>query len=282
MIQNRQLFSLVMVNMVDIGQLQGFAERFVGDEPGRQKSAGWWQTPLLVSSNVDDRFEQLPQIAANDHFHPYDLLSTAKSVIVFFIPFKKELVKENKDGDRPCHNWGIAYVQTNDMIDRLSQAISDMLAAQGFKCGLTPATHNFDEARLMARWSHKHLGYLAGMGRFGVHNMLITPRGCAGRLGSLVTEADIGDHPLIDTDEACLLKAGKSCGKCMQACPVEALSENNFDRRGCWNRLNENRATLDYFSDLPETTDVCGKCAAMMPCSFINPVAKSEARKVNS
>jgi epoxyqueuosine reductase QueG len=271
-----------MVNMGDIGQLQGFAERFVGDEPGRPKSAGWWQTPLLVSSNVDDRFEQLPQIAANDHYHPHDLLPTAKSVIVFFIPFKKELVKENKDGDRPCRNWGIAYVQTNDMIDRLSQAISDMLAAQGFKCGLTPATHNFDEAKLMARWSHKHLGYLAGMGRFGVHNMLITPRGCAGRLGSLVTEADIGNHPLIDTDEACLLKAGKSCGKCVQACPVEALSENNFDRRGCWNRLNENRAALDYFSDLPETTDVCGKCAAMMPCSFINPVAKSKARKVNS
>jgi len=29
---------------------------------------------------------------------------------------------------------------------------------------------------------------------------------------------------------------------------------------------------LDYLSDLPETTDVCGKCVALMPCSFKNPV----------
>ena len=271
-----------VLDMEEIGQLCRFIEQFVADEPGRLKTAGWWQAPLMVTATVDDRFEPLPQIAADNHFHPHDLLPTAKSVVVFFIPFKKELVNENKAGERPCRNWGVAYVQTNDLIDRLGQALSDMLAQQGFKSGLTPATHNFDEARLMARWSHKHLGYLAGMGRFGVHNMLITPRGCAGRLGSLVMEADFGDHPLIDTDEACLLKAGEQCGKCMQACPVEALSEKHFDRRGCWNRLKENRAVLEYFSDLPESTDVCGKCAAMIPCSFINPVAELEVEEVNS
>jgi epoxyqueuosine reductase QueG len=259
---------------MDIDQLRKFTEHCVADEPGRLGTAGWWQTPSMVAAAIDGRFEQLPRIAADDHFHPRDLLPTAKSVIVFFIPFKKELVKENEAGHRPCRNWGVAYVQTNDLIDRLSRAISDELAAQGFKSGLTPATHNFDEARLIARWSHKHLGHLAGMGRFGIHNMLITPRGCAGRLGSLVTEAAIGDHPLMAGDEACLLRAGKECGKCMPACPVNALSEQEFDRRGCWDRLNENRKVLDYFSDLPESTDVCGKCAAVMPCSFTNPVAK--------
>jgi epoxyqueuosine reductase QueG len=268
--------------MVAIGQLQAFTDHFVGAEPGRLKSAGWWKSPLVASAAIDRRFERLPRIAAHDHFHPHDLLPTAKSVIVFFIPFKKDLVKENKTGDRPCRSWGVAYVQTNDLINRLSQAISDMLARQGVKSGLTPATHNFDEARLMARWSHKHLGYLAGLGRFGVHNMLITPQGCAGRLGSLVTEADIGDHPLIDSGEACLQKAGKPCGKCMQACPVEALSENDFDRRDCWNRLNENRAILDYLADLPKSTDVCGKCAAMMPCSFVNPVSKTKIKDMKS
>jgi epoxyqueuosine reductase QueG len=125
----------------------------------------------------------------------------------------------------------------------------------------------------MARWSHKHLGYLAGLGRFGTHRMLITPAGCAGRLGSLVTEAELGDHPLIRTKEACLLKAGKKCGKCMKACPVQALEQDGFDRHRCWNRLNENRHTLASFSDLPLSTHVCGKCAALMPCSFKNPLA---------
>jgi epoxyqueuosine reductase QueG len=256
-----------------IEDLRTFAAKFVADGPGRLGTEAWWLAPIMAAAPVDERFKQLPQIAADDHLLPQDLLPTAKSVIVFFIPFKRSLVKENKDGDRPCRTWGVAYVQTNDLIERLSQAISDILAQHGFTSALTPATHNFDEAKLMARWSHKHLGHLVNLGRFGNHNMLITPQGCAGRLGSLATEAEIGEHPLIDTDEACLLKSGVECGKCMQACPVEALSENEFDRRGCWDRLNDNRENLDYFSDLPDSTHVCGKCAAIMPCSFLNPVA---------
>ena len=164
-------------------------------------------------------------------------------------------------------------MQTNDLIGRLSQALGDLLAEYGYKSGLTPATHNFDEVKLMARWSHKHLAHLVNLGRFGTHHMLITPVGCTGRLGSLVSEMDPGDHPLIETDQACLLKAGQECGKCIKACPVTALSEERFDRRRCWDRLNDNHKDLEYFSDLPESTHVCGKCAALMPCSFKNPVA---------
>jgi epoxyqueuosine reductase len=258
---------------ISVEDVRRFAEEFVEAEPGRLQTAGWWKSPLLATAAVDQRFEQLPRIAADDHLHPTDLLSGAVSVIVFFIPFKRDLVRENKTGARPCRDWGVAYVQTNELIGRLSQALGDLLAEKGFSAGLTPATHNFDETRLMARWSHKHLGYLAGLGRFGVHNLLITPAGCAGRLGSLVTDAELGDHPLIETQEACLVKAGRECGKCMPVCPVEALREDGFERRRCWDRLNENRAVLDDFADLPESTHVCGKCAAMMPCSFKNPLA---------
>ena len=64
------------------------------------------------------------------------------------------------------------------------------------------------------------------------------------------------------------------CGLCIDACPVNALKTEGIERRTCWNRLNENRDTLEYLSDLPESTHVCGKCAALMPCSFLNPVAK--------
>lgn len=261
-----------MAQEITIEVLRDFAERFIEAEPARLGSEGWWQEPLAVTASIDHRFDQLPHIAYHEHLHPSDLLPTARSVVVFFIPFRKELVKENQKGVRPCRNWGLAYVQTNDLLDRLTSALGDLLDGHGFKSGLTPATHNFDEVALMARWSHKHLGYLAGLGRFGVHQMLITPEGCTGRLGSLVTEAELGNHPLIETKEACLLKAGQKCGKCIEVCPVKALKENDFDRERCWDRLQENRLSLKYFSDLPETTQVCAKCAAIMPCSFRNPV----------
>ncbi len=253
--------------------LRTFAETYVSEEPSRLGAEGWWRTPLLATAPVDDRFSQLPKIASSDHIHPFDLLPTARSVIVFFIPFLKELVKENRNGDRPCREWGLSYVQTNDLINRLGSALGGLLEENGYKAGLTPATHNFDEVKLMARWSHKHLGHLVNLGRFGTHHLLITPEGCAGRLGSLVTDAELGDNPIIETNEACLLKAGKKCGKCIEICPMDALSDKGFERISCWERLKDNLTTLDYFSDLPETTHVCGKCAALMPCSFQNPVA---------
>jgi len=260
-----------------VEDLRRMAETFVTEEPARLGSEGWWRPPLLATAPVDDRFEMLPQIAADDHLHPRDLLPTARTVIVFFIPFRKDLVLANQKGEHPSRDWGLAYVQTNDLINRLSQSLGDRLGELGFRCGLTPATHNFNETKLMARWSHKHLGHLVNLGRFGTHHMLITPAGCTGRLGSLVTEAELGAHPLIETREACLLKAGKACGLCIEVCPVKAIKANGFERRHCWQRLKDNRADLDYFSDLPETTHVCGKCAAMMPCSFGNPVARLEA-----
>ena len=257
---------------ITVDALRDFSAEFVAAEPRRSKKSGWWRSPLLATAMVDARFDRLQQIAADNHLHPRDLLAQARTVVVFFLPFVKSLVKENKPGGRPSRDWGLSYVETNDLIGRLGEALADLLHRHGYRSGLTPATHNFDESRLMARWSHKHLGYLAGLGRFGVHNLLITPAGCAGRLGSLVTDAELGNHPLMRAAHACLLKAGRECGKCIPACPVDALAENRFGRRACWDRLNANRRELDYFSDLPESTHVCGKCAAAVPCSFTNPM----------
>ena len=200
----------VYLSDILIERLRLLAADFVAAEPDRIGTEGFWKAPLLVSAPVDDRFDILPQVASDEHLHPRDLLPSAKSLIVFFIPFKRELVKENKTGDRPSRNWGLAYVQTNDLIHRLSREAEKLLTAAG---------------------------------------------------------------PLMDTDAACLLKAGKKCGECIEACPMDALAENAFERQTCWARLIENRAILDYFSDLPETTHVCGKCAALVPCSFLNPVA---------
>jgi epoxyqueuosine reductase QueG len=260
-----------------IEDLRGALEMWVAAEPGRLGAAGWWRKPLLAAAPVDARFDLLPRIAAADHWLPRDLLPTANSVIVFFIPFRRELVRGNQAGERPCRDWGVAYVQTNELILRTGRALGELLEARGFRCALTPATHNFNEETLTARWSHKHLGHLVNLGRFGTHRMLITPAGCAGRLGSLVTEADVGDNPLVGAREACLLKAGKPCGLCMAACPVHALTVDGFDRRRCWERLKENQAGLADFAGLPETTHVCGKCVSVMPCSVADPVARLNA-----
>ncbi len=80
-----------------IDELREFAENYVAQEAGRLGFDGWWQTPLLAAAPIYSRFDQLDRIAADDHLHPRDLLATAKSVIVFYIPFKKDGFVKSKN-----------------------------------------------------------------------------------------------------------------------------------------------------------------------------------------
>jgi len=236
----------------------------------------FWRTPLLATSAVNDRFNVLPRIAAEDHALPRDLLDTARSVVVFFVPFSKEPANENHPGENPSRSWGLAYEATNRLIGHLCEVLQQELENRGYRAALTPATHNFDPEKLMARWSHKHLGYLAGLGRFGVNAQFITPAGCAGRMGSLVTDADLGDSPLVNAEELCLHKNGQKCLVCLDRCPVGAVSVSGIDRKRCWERLKENIAHVDALVGLKSSTHVCGKCQVLVPCSLKDPTGNSD------
>lgn len=261
-----------MTAALAFGDLKKLIEKYVAEYPAAGNQRNIWRPPLSVTARADNRFDRLPEIAADDHALPKDLLATGKSVIVFFVPFIKELAKENHKGDIPCRNWGLAYESTNTLINTLCEHIKQFLGNAGYDSALVPATHNFDHKKLMARWSHKHLGYIAGLGRFGVNAQFITPSGCAGRLGSLVTEADFGDHPLVTETELCLYKNGRKCLVCVKRCPVGAVSEKNgIDREKCWARLNENLHETKELAGLKENSHVCGKCQVLVPCSLKVP-----------
>jgi len=95
-----------MTRSVTLGDLRGFIEKYVTDYPKATGEKNIWRSPLLVTAKADSRFDILPQIAADDHVLPKDLLAGAMSVIVLFVPFKKELAMKNHKGDIPCRNWG--------------------------------------------------------------------------------------------------------------------------------------------------------------------------------
>ncbi len=268
-----------MLDSIAPDDIRKLIETYVQGYSETQQMPDYWRKPLAAFAVADDRFRILPEIAAPDHALPEELLPGGRTVIVFFVPFNKALAKENHNGARPCRNWGLAYQATNTLINRLCEHLQQFLEGRGYACALVPATHNFDHEKLMARWSHKHLGYIAGLGRFGVNAQFITPSGCAGRLGSLVTAADLGDSPLVQEKELCLYKNGQNCLMCVKRCPVEALSpETGIDRKKCWERLKENLATLATFKDMAPTTHVCGKCQVLLPCSLkAPPVFNSKA-----
>lgn len=257
-----------MVFKITAADIKQMATELVSAYPLKANVKNWWRKPLLVTARSDDRFKILPKIASHEHLLPWDLLPSVKTVIVFFIPFIRELIEENSSGKFPCRNWGLAYESTNKLIGVLSEAIKNYLGEEGALSALTPATHNFDPVKLVAGWSHKHLAYISELGRFGINAQLITPSGCAGRLGSLVTDADLGNNFMVEHQELCLHKADQNCLKCIGRCPVGAIGEDGIDRHRCFAHLKVNINHTKALAGLEETTHVCGKCVVNLPCSI--------------
>jgi len=230
-----------------------------------------YRQPLVgFADAADPRFLKLRKVAEPTHLLPQDLLPEARSVISFFLPFAEEIVKANQAGSsQVAREWALAYVETNALIDTITSQLVGALAQQGVSAAAEPATHNWDPVTLISRWSHKSVAAIAGLGSFGLHHMLITDAGCAGRFGSLVVDTPL--EPTLSADEAimqrCSYFVDGSCLACVHRCPVGALTEAGLDKQLCYQRLLE---VAEGFGELG-LADVCGKCA-VGPCA-LSPAA---------
>lgn len=224
-----------------------------------------YRSPLVGCASVSDpAFAELKQAVGENHLLPADLLPGARSVVAFFLPFTKDLVAENRRHPYVAREWAASYVQTNQLIREICRKVADHYATRGVAVAYEQPTHNFDEQELVSFWSHKHVARICGLGQFGVHHMLITKRGCAGRLGSLVLDIP-PDHPDEPSPEYCLVHLGKECRHCIRSCPTGALTAGGLDKQTCYRRLLE---VNDHYGDLGYC-DVCGKCATG-PCAIID------------
>lgn len=237
-----------------------------------------WRKPVVgIASALDPLFLKLKEIISTTHALPSDLVPKAKSVIVFFLPFSQEVVASNLSGEESSREWDIANIETNCLIADINKYLFEKLLSMGYQSSLLPATYNYDEKKLISDWSHRHVAFIAGIGNFGIHNMLITDSGCCGRLGSIVTDLEL--EPSKRTNqEYCLFKHNGKCGKCMSTCVNEAFLCN--DKKVLFNRQKCNEQIYDKI--VPEYPngmgDACGKCMCGMPCSLTNPVKGLESK----
>jgi epoxyqueuosine reductase QueG len=232
-----------------------------------------WKAPIVGTAAADRKeFADLRRVVSPTHLLPVDVLPDAKSVLSFFVPFDNAIAKGNADGKFSSTDWASAYVATNELIAAMGDVVSAVLARQGFRVGKIPATHNFDETTLLSDWSHRHVAWIAGLGSFGLNNMLITDRGTCGRLGSIVTDYPFGDSATRPVTERCLYRINGSCGLCRTRCPAGAYSNGLYDRHACYRVCLENarlHRDIGY-------ADVCGKCLVALPCSLRDPSSKGD------
>jgi epoxyqueuosine reductase QueG len=248
----------------------------VAEFASKKKTEGMWKAPVIASFSADHHLlPVLKEAVSPDHLLPEDILPGAKSVVVFFVPFENRIVESNLKGEAASKEWASAYLRTNELLGFISVESEKAINRLNYRVGKIQATHNFDERTLLSRWSHRHIAWIAGLGSFGINNMLITSHGCCGRFGSFVTDADSAELgmplPLNDPSplpEKCLNKRNGSCGLCIKKCPVGAYAKAGiFDRQKCYAACLNNAELHKEMG----FADVCGKCLVGLPCSCGEP-----------
>lgn len=257
-----------------MSDLAPFIREFIAERVRRARTATRMQSirryrePLVgFVAAGHPGFRHLRDRVTPGHYLPTDLLPRARSVAAFFLPFAPEVVEANRAAyPGVARQWALAYVETNHLLSEIAEGLVEALAAQGVEAVARPPTHDFDPQGLSSRWSHKSVAMLAGLGSFGLHHMLITEAGCAGRCNSVILDVEI---PLEagPSQERCLALAGGDCATCAERCPVGALTLEGLDKAACYRHLLSVDA---QFADLGPTT-VCGQCATG-PCATRSPV----------
>lgn len=255
-----------------------YITKYVSEHEKEQETK--YREPVVGFADANDSlFQKLKEVTIPSHYLPQDLLKDTSTVISIFLPFIESIVKSNQDKEITSREWALAYTETNELLDKLTYDLADELKKLGYSALGIKTTHHLVHAKkesysydeLFSNWSQKHVGYISGIGTFGLNNLIITARGCAGRIGSLLTSAKIEPtkRPII---EGCLVKRGLWCYKCVERCPVHVISKDGkFDRVGCMNYLIKMRKYQENFYRLKEGTQTCGKCNSTIPCDIKIP-----------
>lgn len=238
-----------------------------------------WGEPLVGFADAEDAmFYNLPKIIGPECTFPDDVMPDAKSVIVYFIPFTEELVENHAEELESFGEWDFANIEADHLLVNLNQYLQEIFERKGYRAAVLPPTYQYDEEELVSNWSHKSVAYIAGLGKFGVHQLLITESGCCGRFGSIVTDLELvpSERP---EEEFCLYRYDGSCEECMKRCAAKAFCRQGYeiyyDRQKC-NDYIYNGGFPKY---LDGAGDSCGKCMYEVPCSFENPVRKKKQER---
>lgn len=254
-------------------------QQYVRDYQDNDHITSQWGVPLVGFADAHHpEMMALKHLISPAHVMPWDILADATLVIAYFVPFTRELAQTNvRSGTLSSPEWARTYEETNTMFEQLNHYLIEILTAQGYHAGISQEAATFDREKLISYWSQRHIARLAGLGTFGVNNMLITRVGCCGRYSTVVTNLDAApDTPM--REERCLYKRRGTCGICVTHCPSGALTLEGYDRKKCFQVCLQNAAVHNTFGSSYTKEDgtgtnssgseVCGKCVVNVPCAF--------------
>jgi epoxyqueuosine reductase len=202
----------------------------------------------LVGFASVDRFDGAPR-----GHHPAEIVSGAHTVITFGVPLVEQVADWEElflDSEllgpdirktilQEYLYSEVNYNFINDLLNRIALRLTLLLQARGFRSTMFPATfgpaqRHFHDMMpgLMALFSNRHAAVRAGLGEFGLNNVVVTPEyGPRIRFNSVITQAPLATSPILK-EKVCL---GLGCSLCIERCGGTALSVlPTFDDHEVW------------------------------------------------
>jgi ferredoxin len=256
----------------------------------------YWEEPLVgFASGTDPLFFQFKSLIGSFHLTPREIIAAALkekgrelllpeyeqiSVISWILPTAGDTRKSNRKEEKfPSKLWAYTRDYGEACNNALRRHVVGFLEDLGFVAVAPLLMPNFQYFRdekvgWASPWSERHIAYTCGLGTFSLNDGLITPKGMAIRIGSVVTLLKLAPserkygHP----KENCLLFRNEKCGKCIPRCPAGAITEEGHDKDRCQEYINSEplkAKRLEY--GLQNPPPACGLCQTGVPCEFEIP-----------
>jgi ferredoxin len=250
------------------------------------------------SSGDDPLFEALKDHVGPFHWTPLEIFHQVfpslsvqpreLTVISWVLPHTDATRADNREeNEYPSERWARARVFGEMVNTTLRKHVVERLVSRGIHAVaplLAPQweMRSSDKYGIASTWSERHVAYVSGLGTFGLCDGLITPRGKAMRLGSVVAQcsARATPRPYADPHAFCLFFAHGVCGRCIRRCPAGAISKKGHDKAKCREYLRS-KAQEYVKTQFGFDGYACGLCQTGVPCESRIPLKEDVSSKTD-
>jgi len=272
------------------GLIRGWVTTSPENTLGNEANDKAWDEPLVGFSRGDDAYwESFKEHVGPFHWTPAEAFMMAfpngniaperLTIVSWVLPQTKATKMETrKEKTYPPESWARARFYGEVVNEKLRRYILEELKKKGIRAAAPTMLPQWsrmasDKFVFASKWSERHAAFVSGLGTFGLSDGLITPRGKAMRVGSVVAEMEIPatPRPYKGHQDYCLWFSQGSCKKCVERCPVEALSEKGHDKILCSKHVHETCKAyiVEHFGF---EGYACGLCQTGIPCESKIPV----------